>query len=224
MCPEQGQFHHWFENGSSFIASMTDTKGTVFVAECAESSVEIRWFFSFKTSVEEEEDDDGNTRIDDRARIVEQVVNRTDGWHSCFETIRSRYGGESSRASLVSSLIRPNSRRFESVECSGTLDSCHSVGRCLSSHCIASYALVGGGSNALADGVTVAQSLWNNHTTAIGPTLLRSYEQPVRKRSIPQAVKSKRNGSEDTWRSSPSSSCPSFCGGWANRHDIFEIR
>jgi hypothetical protein len=73
VCPEQGQFHHWFENGSSFIASMTDIKGTaVFVAECAESGVEIRCFFSFKTSLEEEDDGDGNTRIDDRARIEEQ--------------------------------------------------------------------------------------------------------------------------------------------------------
>jgi 2-polyprenyl-6-methoxyphenol hydroxylase-like FAD-dependent oxidoreductase len=71
-------------------------------------------------------------------------------------------------------------------------------------HPVASYAMAGGGSNAMADGVAVAkeilcaalvqnQQLVDSNQNALFAKALRQYEGPVRKRSIPQAKSSNLN-------------------------------
>jgi 2-polyprenyl-6-methoxyphenol hydroxylase-like FAD-dependent oxidoreductase len=190
---------HWMMKTKSYIAGMSDTQGNVFLAECygGEGGGDLCWFFAFPvtttsatTSTKE--------RIDDRDEILQMLYSRLqegadDSWHSCVQQILQ-----------------------DTVQCNGPVLFRHLYDRTPEDvrewkvpqpwipitllgdafHPVASYAMAGGGGNALADGMAVARELLSITNTNNLAEALRRYEGPVRERSITQAQKSQSN---TTW-------------------------
>ncbi|CAB9507482.1 FAD binding domain [Seminavis robusta] len=191
VCPEQGQLAEWFgdnghnnNNKKSFTFGMTDPRGAIFLVECDKTN--LLWYFAFPMK----KHDNNTMRIDDREQILGLLVEQCRHWHPC-----------------VLAIIQ------DTLQCQGPMLFRHLYDRppdhltkyCLPDpsapitllgdalHPVASYALAGGGSNALSDGVDVAKSLLlvansDNHHPA---KALREYERPVLERSLPQARNSK---------------------------------
>jgi hypothetical protein len=83
VCKEEGQLKHWIDSGS-FIATMTHTTGSVFVAECDQSNGDLFWFVAFSMELTPD-----NQLIDDRDEILHQITRRLgeSSWHSCVNQI-----------------------------------------------------------------------------------------------------------------------------------------
>jgi hypothetical protein len=133
-----------------------------------------------------------NQRIDDRYQILHQITCQLEesSWHSCVNQIVQDTANTMDGPLLFRQLYDHTPEDVKSWQVPEPWIPITLLGDAF--HPVASYAMAGGGSNALADGVSVAKELLKENKS--NAEALRRYEGPVRFRSIPrQAQKSTTN-------------------------------
>jgi hypothetical protein len=200
ICPDQGQMRHWFPPPPSFTttsysAGMFDTNGNIFLVESTNGG-HIRWFFAFRCK-----EGEGPTRQDPPPVLAAEISKRI-----LVQSQHHQYNNHCVWHKCVSQILQdtlehhPSSLLFRHLYDRSPLDvetwqvpepswmPVTLLGDAF--HPVASYALADGGSNALSDDVVAcAKQLLllpvpENERIAMA---LRSYEAPVRLRSMDQA-------------------------------------
>jgi 2-polyprenyl-6-methoxyphenol hydroxylase-like FAD-dependent oxidoreductase len=226
ICPDQGQMNHWFPPPSpsknmttNYSAAMSDTNGNILLIDSTNEG-HIHWFFAFRC-----QEKDGPTRWDPPFVVASEISRRIRSSPPHYNQDNNNNNNNNNDDdddkncvwhSSVSQILQdtlehyPSSLLFRHLYDRSPLDvetwrvpepswmPVTLLGDAF--HPVASYALAGGGSNALSDGVACATQLLllrltedadsENENTAAIAVALRAYEVPVRLRSIDQARRS----------------------------------
>jgi hypothetical protein len=146
-----------FRNKDAYIGAIADPCGNIFMMESHESSDDICWYFGFPFS---NDCDSDTTRIDDRNKIANMVLTRVnnESWHDdCHVQTIVKATLASGGPLLFRNLY---DRTVEDVAAWKVPEPWVPVTLLGDAfHPVTSYAMAGGGSNAMADGVAVTKEI-----------------------------------------------------------------